>query len=105
MIRRTLLPCAIACLAVCFAAGAGRAQTGSTLTPDRLSYLVNKDVGTDRFTIGLNLSSTDTSKILNATGNVFRSDGGPPTCAHADAATPLAALVRELDEVPARLSA
>jgi hypothetical protein len=55
------------------------AQAGATLTPDRLTYLVNKDVGSERWTIGLNLGRPDGATFLNVTGNVFRSDGGPPS--------------------------
>jgi hypothetical protein len=40
--------------------------------------LVSKDLGTDRYTINLNLSSFDPIDYLNVTGNVFRSDGSPP---------------------------
>jgi hypothetical protein len=60
-------------------ADAAGAQTGATLTPDRLSYVVNKDIGPDRWTINLNLSSDDPTRFINATGNVFKSDGSPPS--------------------------
>jgi hypothetical protein len=55
------------------------AETGVTFTPDRAAYLVNKDVGSDRWTIGLNVIPGDASRFVNVTGNVFRSDGGPPS--------------------------
>jgi hypothetical protein len=59
--------------------GGGRAhaqESGATLTPDGLTYLVSKDVGDQRWTIGLNLSSADGASFLNVTGNVFAPDGG-----------------------------
>jgi len=54
-----------------------RAQSGSTLTPDRLSYVVNKDVGNERWTINLNLASLDPQRAINVTGNVYRSGQSP----------------------------
>lgn len=54
------------------------AETGVTLTPDRAAFLVNKDLGADRWTIGFNVVPGDPSRFINVTGNVFRSDGGPP---------------------------
>ena len=50
---------------------------GSTLSPDRQSYMVNKDIGPERWTINLNLFSKDPSSIISITGNIFRADGGP----------------------------
>jgi len=54
-----------------------RAQAGSTLTPDRLTYVVNKDVGAERWTINLNLASLDPQRAINVTGNVYRSGQSP----------------------------
>src|SRR5438552_5227090 len=48
------------------------AQRGATLTPDRLTHLVNKDLGGDRWTITVNLATFDPVRILNLTGNVYR---------------------------------
>jgi hypothetical protein len=61
------------------AAPAAHAQvpSGSTLSPDRQSYLVNKDLGNERWTINVNLFSTDPNDIINVTGSIFRADGGP----------------------------
>jgi len=58
---------------------AARAQqpSGSTLSPDRQSYMVNKDIGAERWTINLNLFSQDPASIISITGNIFRADGGP----------------------------
>ncbi len=56
----------------------GAQQSGGTLTPDRLTYVINKDVGDTRWTITLNLASLDPPRIVSATGNVFR-PGGTPT--------------------------
>jgi hypothetical protein len=54
-----------------------RAQSGSTLTPDRHSYVVNKDVGGERWTINLNLATLDPPRPINVTGNVYRSGQAP----------------------------
>lgn len=70
---------AIPLLTLVSAASAGAQESGATLTPDGLAYLVSKDVGTERWTIAFNLSSPDGASFLNVTGNVFRSDGGPPS--------------------------
>jgi len=51
--------------------------SGSTLAPDLQSYMVNKDLGAERWTITLNLYSTDPNSVINVTGNILRSDGGP----------------------------
>lgn len=48
------------------------AQRGATLTPDRLTYIVNKDVGADRWTITVNLATFDPLRVINVTGNVYR---------------------------------
>lgn len=74
--RRSSLPLAW-CLLLLTAAPV-HAQSGSTLTPDRLSYMVNKDLAGERWTINLNLSSAAPQQFLNATGNVFKPDGSPP---------------------------
>ncbi len=60
-------------------AAEARAQvpSGSTLSPDAQSFLVNKDLGNERWTINVNLFSPDFADITNVTGNIFRSDGGP----------------------------
>ncbi|HEY8515623.1 MAG TPA: hypothetical protein VIS07_08920 [Candidatus Binatia bacterium] len=52
-------------------------DAGSTLSPDFRSYLVNKDLGPERWTINLNLYARSVRAITNITGNIFRSDGGP----------------------------
>jgi len=57
---------------------AARAQSGATLTPDRHSYVVNKDVGSERWTINLNLASLSPPRAINVTGNVYR-DGQSPS--------------------------
>ncbi|MBM4245430.1 MAG: hypothetical protein FJ148_16740 [Deltaproteobacteria bacterium] len=57
---------------------AARAQSGATLTPDRHSYVVNKDVGSERWTINLNLASLSPQRAINVTGNVYR-DGQSPS--------------------------
>lgn len=50
----------------------GGQQRGIQASPDGRRILVNKDVGSERWAITLNLSDG------TVTGNVFRSDGGPP---------------------------
>ncbi len=59
------------------AVGAIAQDSGSTLSPDQQSFLVNKDIGSERWTIALNLFTTDPANVINVTGNIFRSDGGP----------------------------
>ena len=56
---------------------AARAQSGATLTPDRHSYVVNKDVGAERWTINLNLASLSPQRTINVTGNVYRNGQSP----------------------------
>lgn len=62
----------------------GSAQTrGVQFTPDGKRVLVNKDVGTERWAITKNENGS-------LTGNVFRSDGGPPAfvfCAPGNSST------------------
>jgi hypothetical protein len=65
--------------ALALAPAAASAQSGATLTPDGLAFLVNKDIGEERWTIALNLSSRDASAFNNVTGNVFKRDGSPPS--------------------------
>jgi hypothetical protein len=51
-----------------------RAQgSGIQLTPDASRYLISKDVGTERWAISFNLSDR------TVTGNVFKTDGSPPS--------------------------
>jgi hypothetical protein len=78
MLRSPRLPVVLAGLAVLASSGVARAQSGATLSPDRLSYMVNKDLAGERWTINLNLSSAAPQTFLNATGNVFKPDGSPP---------------------------
>src|SRR5262245_23107825 len=66
------------CLAPCFSTP-GWAQSGTTLTPDRRTFLVNKDLGAERWTISAGLATDDVESVISVTGNVFRSDGGPPS--------------------------
>jgi len=74
-----LLLAVLALLALAAGAPAAHAQTsGATLTPDHLSYMVNKDLAGERWTINLNLSAASPPSFLNATGNVFKPDGSPP---------------------------
>lgn len=55
------------------------AEGAATLTPNGLTFLVSKDVGIERWVISLNLSPSDPGVIANVTGNVFKSDGSPPS--------------------------
>lgn len=57
----------------------GWSQSGTTLTPDRRTFLVNKDLGAERWTISAGLATDDVESVISVTGNVFRSDGGPPS--------------------------
>jgi len=63
----------------CVGAPALAAEGASTLTPSRLAFLVSKDVGIERWVVSLNLSPSDPTVIANVTGNVFKSDGSPPS--------------------------
>lgn len=58
---------AVFTVSLAFAAGSGVQGT-----PDQAQVLVNKDVGNERWSITLNLTSGGT-----LTGNVFRTDGPP----------------------------
>lgn len=69
---------AVAITAVFGVASGARAQAGTTLTPDRQSFMVNKDIGDERWTITLTLAQIEPPVIASITGNVFRSDGGAP---------------------------
>ena len=60
-------------------APARAAEGASTLTPDQLTFLVSKDVGVERWVVSLNVSPSDPAVIANVTGNVFKSDGSPPS--------------------------
>ena len=77
--RGSLRKAAVAIVAALLAAPTAQAQvpSGSTLSPDQQSFLVNKDLGNERWTINVNLFSTDPSDIINVTGSIFRADGGP----------------------------
>jgi hypothetical protein len=51
-----------------------RAQgSGIQLTPDSTRYLISKDVGAERWAISFNLADR------TVTGNVFKTDGSPPS--------------------------
>ena len=49
-------------------------DAAATLTPDRLHLLVNKPLGSERWSIAMNLSPEDPTKVVSVTGNVFRVD-------------------------------
>ena len=68
---------AVVAAALAATTAAAQVPSGSTLSPDRQSFLVNKDLGAERWTINLNLFSSNPNDIINVTGNIFRSDGGP----------------------------
>ena len=65
----------IAAFALVALAGEARAQrlSGSQMTPDSRGYLINKDVGNERWAISYNLADR------TVTGNVFKSDGSDPS--------------------------
>lgn len=79
MNRRAVGLAATFSLLVPLVAASAFAQSGATLTPDSQSFLVNKDIGNERWTIALNLSSADPGSFNNITGNVFKRDGSPPS--------------------------
>lgn len=73
-LRAALLAATIA--AVIARAGQASAQlraSGTQMTPDSRRYLINKDVGPERWAISYNLQDR------TVTGNVFRSDGSAPS--------------------------
>lgn len=95
-------------MAAVLAATTAAAQTrGVQFTPDGKRVLVNKDVGSERWAITKNENGT-------ITGNVFRSDGGPPAfvfcsptgapdsyeCFGADACTDSSGAERGIQGVP-----
>lgn len=67
---------ATACLGAVGPAAA--AESGRAVAPDGVSFLVNSDIGAERWTISLNVAAGDPSRIVNATGNIFYSDGSAP---------------------------
>jgi len=75
---RNALAVAVVLAGSLVAAAAALAQSGATLTPDKLSYLVSKDVGAERWTINLNLATLSPQRTINVTGNVYR-PGQPPS--------------------------
>lgn len=60
-------------------ASALAAEGAVNVTPNRLTFLVSKDVGIERWVVSMNLSPSDPTVIANVTGNVFKSDGSPPS--------------------------
>jgi len=65
-----------AAVASALSAGGAVAQSrasGTQMTPDSRRYLINKDVGPERWAISYNLQDR------TVTGNVFRSDGSAPS--------------------------
>jgi hypothetical protein len=55
------------------------AGDGVQITPDGSQILVSKDVGNERWSITLDLTSDNP---LHVSGNVFRQNGGPPAFLH-----------------------
>jgi hypothetical protein len=69
-------------------AWAGASGRGATLTYDGYNYLVNKDLGGERWSISLNIVPVQDAggafrnEIVSLTGNVFKPDGSPPSFVH-----------------------
>lgn len=76
--RLYALRSALVVLTGCLLPSLASAQAGSTVTPDRLTYVVNKDLAGERWTITMNLATASPPRLINVTGNVFRPGGGPP---------------------------
>jgi hypothetical protein len=107
MRMRAMTTTMVAMVVLATAGGAGADNRGVQITPDGKRVLVNKDVGTERWAITLNENGS-------ATGNVFRSDGGPPAfvfcaptgapnsfvCSGADACTDQSGAQRGIQGVP-----
>jgi hypothetical protein len=53
------------------------AQRGVTLTPDYLNYIINRDVGNERWTITVNLATSSPPRIMSFAGNVYRANETP----------------------------
>ena len=62
-----------AVLAASFATAAAAQSSGIQQTPDSARYLISKDVGAERWAISYNLADR------TVTGNVFKTDGSPPS--------------------------
>jgi hypothetical protein len=102
-----MMVAALVAVAVAMPATGLAQNRGVQFTPDGKRVLVNKDVGTERWAITLNENGS-------ATGNVFRSDGGPPAfifcaplatpngfeCFGADACTDSSGAARGIQGVP-----
>lgn len=74
--RSTRFLLAIATIAIALVAppkAHAQRQSGTQLTPNAGRYLVNKDVGAERWAISFDLASR------TVTGNVFKSDGSAPS--------------------------
>jgi hypothetical protein len=108
LVRRAVrLAVLVAAVAVALPAVGSAQNRGVQFTPDGKRVLVNKDVGNERWAITLNENGS-------ATGNVFRSDGGPPAfifcapgaaanafqCFGAGACTDSSGAVRNIQSVP-----
>jgi len=73
MIRKKTFMLAAIALAVLAGEARAQRQSGSQMTPDSRGYLINKDVGNERWAISYNLADR------TVTGNVFKSDGSDPS--------------------------
>ena len=57
-------------------------DAAATMTPDRVHLLVNKPLGSERWSISMNLSVADPAKVVSVTGNVFRVDDDAVSFVH-----------------------
>jgi hypothetical protein len=76
--RRACLAVLCCWLALPLAVADAAGNAGTTLTPDLLALMANKDIGNERWTINLNLAEPASGSILSATGNVFRGVSDSP---------------------------
>src|SRR6188768_4254019 len=72
---------ALSCALMLALAAPALAGDGVQITTDAGEILVNKDVGTERWAIRLDLSE---DHPLNVTGNIFKTDGSPPVFVQCD---------------------
>ena len=107
MYERAWVAAVVMAMALAAADSAAAQTRGVQFTPDGKRVLVNKDVGSERWAITRNENGT-------VTGNVFRSDGGPPAfvfcaptgapdayaCFGADACTDASGAERGIQSVP-----
>lgn len=80
--RSTVVVLALVTAILGSGAVASAQDAAATMTPDRVHLLVNKPLGSERWSISMNLSVADPAKIVSVTGNVFRVDDDAVSFVH-----------------------